>query len=131
MMWAPSTLPAKPGPLPSARYSSSDISPHPAGARTTEAPPSAAGTSTGCWPAPPQHSRLTSSIPWGNGLSTQSFSGKRCRIWPWPSPLPEDRSRWSEHPPLPTPTQAGAARVSNSHLAAPGGNVPTPTLIWR
>lgn len=36
-------------------------------------------------------SLLTSSMPWGKGLSSQSFSGKRWSICPWPSPLPASK----------------------------------------
>ena len=39
---------------------------------------------------------LTSSTPWGKGLSSQSFSGKRCRMWPRPSLAPEERGERGE-----------------------------------
>lgn len=42
------------------------------------------------WGPGPEGRTLTSSMPWGKGLSSQSFSGNRCRIWPWPSPLPAE-----------------------------------------
>lgn len=119
MMWPASTLPARPGPLPSAL-------PTPSRGQGHGGPSQCRRDQRRLRASPASAPRLTSSMPWGNGLSTQSFSGKRCRIWPWPSPLPEDGSRWSEGPPPPTPTQAGAKRISASHLAAPGGNVPTP-----
>lgn len=38
----------------------------------------------------PEGQKLTSSMPWGKGLSSQSFSGKRWRICPCPSPLPAE-----------------------------------------
>jgi len=51
----------------------------------------------------PAGSTLTSSMPWGKGLSSQSFSGKRCRICPCPSPLPaETRAGLEGRQPVPS-----------------------------
>ena len=57
-------------------------------------------------------------------MSSQSFSGKRCRIWPWPSPLPEDRSRGQDTTRAPHPHATGASRVQaeTSH---------PPALTWH
>ena len=60
----------------------------PTGLTVASKPPSCTGTCLSwleCW--------LTSSTPCGNGLSSQSFSGNRWRMRPWPSPSTAGRNR--------------------------------------